>query len=187
MQYLSTRGKISPIPFTQPVMMGLAEDGGLLLPRTIPRIGSETFGSWQKLSYPDLAFEVLSRFVDDIPSSDLKDIINRSYKTFTKEEVTPLVHHGDLHILELFHGPTLAFKDIALQFLGNLFEYLLNRDRSVLNILGATSGDTGSAAIYGVRGKERINIFILHPSQRVSPVQEKQMTTVLDANVFNIA
>lgn len=187
MQYLSTRGKISPIPFTQAVMMGLAEDGGLLLPRTIPRIGSETFGSWQKLSYPDLAFEVLSRFVDDIPSSDLKDIITRSYKTFTKEEVTPLVHHGDLHILELFHGPTLAFKDIALQFLGNLFEYLLDRDQSVLNILGATSGDTGSAAIYGVRGKERINIFILHPYQRVSPVQEKQMTTVIDANVFNIA
>jgi threonine synthase len=187
MQYLSTRGKISPIPFTQAVMMGLAEDGGLLLPRTIPRIGSETFGSWQKLSYADLAFEVLSRFVDDIPSSDLKDIINRSYSTFTSKDVTPLVHHGDLHILELFHGPTLAFKDIALQFLGNLFEYLLNRDQSVLNILGATSGDTGSAAIYGVRGKDRINIFILHPSQRVSPVQEKQMTTVLDANVFNIA
>ena len=187
MQYLSTRGKIAPIPFTQAVMMGLAEDGGLLLPRTIPRIGSETFSSWQKLSYPDLAFEVLSRFVDDIPISDLRDIINRSYGVFATEEVTPLVHHGDLHILELFHGPTLAFKDIALQFLGNLFEYLLNRDQSVLNILGATSGDTGSAAIYGVRGKERINIFILHPSQRVSPVQEKQMTTVLDDNVFNIA
>lgn len=187
MQYLSTRGKIAPIPFTQAVMMGLAEDGGLLLPRTIPRIGSETFVSWQKLSYPDLAFEVMSRFVDDIPSSDLRDIINRSYTTFTTEKVTPLVHHGDLHILELFHGPTLAFKDIALQFLGNLFEYLLNRDRSVLNILGATSGDTGSAAIYGVRGKERINIFILHPHQRVSAVQEKQMTTVLDDNVFNIA
>lgn len=187
MQYLSTRGKIAPIPFTQAVMMGLAEDGGLLLPRTIPRIGSETFSSWQKLSYPDLAFEVLSRFVDDIPISDLRDIINRSYGVFATEEVTPLVHHADLHILELFHGPTLAFKDIALQFLGNLFEYLLNRDQSVLNILGATSGDTGSAAIYGVRGKERINIFILHPHQRVSPVQEKQMTTVLDGNVFNIA
>jgi len=187
MQYLSTRGKISPIPFTQAVMMGLAEDGGLLLPRTIPRIGSETFSSWQKLSYPDLAFEVLSRFIDDIPISDLRDIINRSYGVFATEAVTPLVHHADLHILELFHGPTLAFKDIALQFLGNLFEYLLNRDQSVLNILGATSGDTGSAAIYGVRGKERINIFILHPYQRVSPVQEKQMTTVLDDNVFNIA
>lgn len=167
--------------------MGLADDGGLLLPRTIPRIGSDTFASWQKLSYADLAFEVMSRFIDDIPVSDLKDIINRSYATFTTKDVTPVVHHGDLHILELFHGPTLAFKDIALQFLGNVFEYLLNRDNSSLNIIGATSGDTGSAAIYGVRGKERINIFILHPHQRVSPVQEKQMTTVLDDNVFNIA
>ncbi len=187
MQYLSTRGKTSPIGFTQAVLMGLAEDGGLLLPRTIPRIGTDTFISWQKLSYADLAFEVMSRFVDDIPASDLKDIINRSYASFATKDVTPIVHHGDLHILELFHGPTLAFKDIALQFLGNIFEYLLNRDKSVLNILGATSGDTGSAAIYGVRGKERINIFILHPHGRVSPVQEKQMTTVVDDNVFNIA
>lgn len=187
MQYLSTRGKTSPLGFTQAVLMGLGEDGGLLLPRTIPRIGSDTFASWQKLSYTDLAFEVMSRFVDDIPVSDLKDIINRSYTAFAVPEVTPVVHHGDLHILELFHGPTLAFKDIALQFLGNVFEYLLNRDNSFLNIIGATSGDTGSAAIYGVRGKDRINIFILHPHQRVSPVQEKQMTTVLDDNVFNIA
>jgi threonine synthase len=187
MQYLSTRGGIAPIPFSEAVMMGLAEDGGLLLPRTIPRIGGETFNSWQKLTYPELAFEVMSRFVDDIPSSNLKDIINRSYSTFTAEEVTPLVHKGGLHILELFHGPTLAFKDVALQFLGNLFEYLLAKNESVLNILGATSGDTGSAAIYGVRGKDRINIFILHPYQRVSEIQEKQMTTVLDGNVFNIA
>jgi threonine synthase len=187
MQYLSTRGKTPPIGFTQAVLMGLAEDGGLLLPRTIPRIGTDTFASWQKLSYADLAFEVMSRFVDDIPISDFKDIINRSYADFGALDVTPIVHHGDLHILELFHGPTLAFKDIALQFLGNVFEYLLNRDNSILNIIGATSGDTGSAAIYGVRGKARINIFILHPHQRVSPVQEKQMTTVLDDNVFNIA
>jgi threonine synthase len=187
MQYLSTRGGVSPIPFTKAVMMGLAEDGGLLLPRTIPRIGIETLLAWQKMSYAELAFEVMSRFVDDIPSSDLKDIINRSYSTFNVEGVTPLVHKGDLHILELFHGPTLAFKDVALQFLGNLFEYMLAKNQSVLNILGATSGDTGSAAIYGVRGKDRINIFILHPHQRVSAVQEKQMTTVLDANVFNIA
>lgn len=187
MQYLSTRGGIAPISFTQAVMMGLAEDGGLLLPRTIPRIGSETFSQWKNLSYPDLAFEVMSRFIDDIPGSDLKEIINRSYATFVDPAVTPLVHHGDLHILELFHGPTLAFKDVALQFLGNLFEYMLAQDDSVLNILGATSGDTGSAAIYGVRGKERIKIFILHPHNRVSKVQEKQMTTVLDDNVFNIA
>jgi threonine synthase len=187
MQYLSTRGGVPPMLFAQAVMMGLAEDGGLLLPRTIPRIGTETLAAWQKLNYAELAFEVMSRFVDDIPSSDLRDIIFRSYGSFTHQEVTPLAHCGDLHILELFHGPTLAFKDIALQFLGNLFEYLLSKNKSVLNILGATSGDTGSAAIYGVRGKERINIFILHPYQRVSPVQEKQMTTVLDPNVFNIA
>ena len=125
MQYLSTRGGVPPQSFTQAVMMGLAEDGGLLLPRTIPRIGSDTLTSWQDLSYQDLTFEIMSRFIDDIPSSSLKDIINRSYATFSSEEVTPLIHHGDFHILELFHGPTLAFKDIALQFLGNLFEYLL--------------------------------------------------------------
>ena len=187
MQYLSTRGGVPPQSFTQAVMMGLAEDGGLLLPRTIPRIGSDTLASWQDLSYPDLTFEIMSRFIDDIPSNSLKDIISRSYTTFNSEEVTPLIHHGDYHILELFHGPTLAFKDIALQFLGNLFEYLLEKNDSKINILGATSGDTGSAAIYGVRGKERINIFILHPHQRVSKVQEKQMTTVTDKNVFNIA
>lgn len=187
MQYLSTRGGVSPQSFTQAVMMGLAEDGGLLLPRTIPRIGSDTLASWQDLSYPDLTFEIMSRFIDDIPSNSLKDIISRSYTTFNSEEVTPLIHHGNYHILELFHGPTLAFKDIALQFLGNLFEYLLEKNDSKINILGATSGDTGSAAIYSVRGKERINIFILHPHQRVSKVQEKQMTTVTDKNVFNIA
>ena len=187
MQYLSTRGGVPPQSFTQAVMMGLAEDGGLLLPRTIPRIGSDTLTSWQDLSYQELTFEIMSRFIDDIPSNSLKDIINRSYATFSSEEVTPLIHHGDFHILELFHGPTLAFKDIALQFLGNLFEYLLEKNDSRLNVLGATSGDTGSAAIYGVRGKERINIFILHPHQRISEVQEKQMTTVTDKNIFNIA
>lgn len=187
MQYFSTRGGINPIPFTEAVMMGLAEDGGLILPRTIPRIGSDTINSWKGLSYPELAYEVMSRFIDDIPSSDLRDLINNSYATFTHKEVTPLVHKGDLHILELFHGPTLAFKDVALQFLGNLFEYLLKKNDASLNILGATSGDTGSAAIYGVRGKENINIFIIHPHKRVSPIQEKQMTTVTDDNVFNIA
>jgi len=187
MQYLSTRGGIAHIPFTKAVLMGLAEDGGLLLPRTIPRIGGDTLASWKGMSYPELAFEVMSRFIDDIPNNDLRKLINRSYAAFSHKEVTPLVHCGGLHILELFHGPTLAFKDVALQFLGNLFEYLLEKNNAVLNILGATSGDTGSAAIYGVRGKERINIFILHPHQRVSPVQERQMTTVLDDNVFNIA
>ena len=187
MQYFSTRGQIDPVPFTEAVMMGLAEDGGLLLPRTIPRIGNDTLSSWAEMSYPELAFEVMSRFIDDIPATDLRQLIEKSYATFESEQVTPIVKHGEIYILELFHGPTLAFKDVALQFLGNLFEYLLNKNDSYLNILGATSGDTGSAAIYGVRGKDRIKIFILHPHKRISPVQEKQMTTVLDDNVYNIA
>ncbi len=187
MQYISTRGGIEPVSFTEAVMMGLATDGGLLLPRAIPRIGSDTFAGWKDLSYQELAYEIMSRFIDDIPDAQLRDLISRSYASFDRKEITPLVHHGPLHIMELFHGPTLAFKDVALQFLGNVFEYLLEKNDSVMNILGATSGDTGSAAIYGVRGKERINIFILHPHKRVSEVQEKQMTTVADANVFNIA
>jgi len=187
MQYISTRGGIEPISFTEAVLMGLATDGGLLLPRTIPRIGSDTYAEWKDLSYPELAFEIMSRFIDDIPEADLRDLINRSYKSFDSDDIIPIVHQGSLHIMELFHGPTLAFKDVALQFLGNVFEYLLEKNDSVMNILGATSGDTGSAAIYGVRGKERINIFILHPQEKVSKVQEKQMTTVTDSNVFNIA
>ena len=168
-------------------MMGLATDGGLLLPEALPEADNSTITSWKDLSYQDLAFEVLSLFVTDIPSHDLKTLIDRSYSTFTHPGITPVIRHGDIHILELFYGPTLAFKDVALQFLGNVFEYLLEESHERMNILGATSGDTGSAAIYGVRGKERINIFILHPHKRVSRVQELQMTSVIDPNVFNIA
>ena len=186
MQYLSTRGGSGTRSFTEAVMTGLAEDGGLLLPRAIPRIDRTTFESWQSLSYVELAYEVMSRFIDDIPTSVLKSLIKKSYDTFDHPDIVNHVHLDELHILELFHGPTLAFKDIALQFLGNLFEYLLAQNNSYMNILGATSGDTGSAAIFGVKGRERINIFILHPYKRVSPVQEQQMTTVADANVFNI-
>ena len=187
MKYISTRGGIAPISFKQAVMMGLAVDGGLLLPRTLPRIDDATVAAWRRLSYPDLAHAVLSLFVDDIPGQDLRELIDRSYAAFSHAEITPLVQKGGVHILELFHGPTLAFKDVALQFLGNVFEYLLKESGEKMNILGATSGDTGSAAIYGVRGKEGINIFILHPYKRVSAVQELQMTTVIDANVFNLA
>ncbi len=150
MQYISTRGGIKPVSFTEAVMMGLADDGGLLLPRTVPRVGSDTYSEWKGLSYPELAFEIMSRFIDDIPEAELRDIITRSYATFDTDKVIPIVHQGPLHIMELFHGPTLAFKDVALQFLGNIFEYLLEKNDSVMNILGATSGDTGSAAIYGV-------------------------------------
>lgn len=187
MKYISTRGGISAISFKEAVLMGLSTDGGLLLPESIPAVNPEEIASWRNLSYPELAFKVLSLFITDIPAEDLKVLINRSYATFNHPDITPIVKQGEMHILELFHGPTLAFKDVALQFLGNVFEYLLEESGGKMNILGATSGDTGSAAIYGVRGKDRINIFILHPHKRVSEIQELQMTTVTDDNVFNIA
>ncbi len=187
MKYCSTRGKVRGINFTDAVMMGLADDGGLLLPETIPTFSKEELHQFSSLPYPDLAFQVISRFVDDIPQADLKDLIDRSYASFEHPLTTPVVKQDDIYILELFHGPTLAFKDVALQFLGNLFEYLLENSGRKMNIIGATSGDTGSAAIYGVRGKKNINIFILHPKGRVSPIQELQMTTVTDDNVFNLA
>jgi len=188
MRYVSTRGGVEPMTFAQAVMMGLATDGGLLLPETFPRADAETLQRWANLSFRELAVEVMLPFVgEDISREDLSSLVNRSYSSFSHSEVTPLVNVGKQRVLELFHGPTAAFKDVALQFLGNLFEFLLERDGGRLNILGATSGDTGSAAIYGVRGQERIDIFILHPHNRVSPIQERQMTTVLDANVHNIA
>ncbi|MCP3669791.1 MAG: threonine synthase [Gammaproteobacteria bacterium] len=188
MRYISTRGGVEPISFSEAVMMGLATDGGLLLPETIPSVDADTLKRWAGLSFQELAVEVMLSYVgDDIDREELTGLIERSYASFAHEEITPLVKVGDMHILELFHGPTAAFKDVALQFLGNLFELLLERNGGRLNILGATSGDTGSAAIYGVRGQKLIDIFILHPHQRVSPIQERQMTTVLDDNVHNIA
>ncbi|MCP3866524.1 MAG: threonine synthase [Gammaproteobacteria bacterium] len=188
MQYISTRGGVEPIGFAQAVMMGLATDGGLLLPSSFPQLSRQTLGEWSSLSFNDLAVEVMLPYVEpDLSRKELTALVNRSYSTFSHAEVTPVKPVGNLHIAELFHGPTAAFKDVALQFLGNLFELLLERTDGHLNILGATSGDTGSAAIYGVRGQKRIDIFILHPHNRVSPIQERQMTTVLDDNVHNIA
>jgi threonine synthase len=188
MNYVSTRGGVAPVDFAQAVMMGLGTDGGLLVPQAIPQVDAETLAAWARLPFADLALEVMAPFVGDCVSrEDLARLVRRSYATFSHPEVTPVVDVGGTRILELFHGPTAAFKDVALQFLGNLFEYLLERDGGRLNIVGATSGDTGSAAIAGVRGKARIEIFILHPRGRVSPIQERQMTTVLDANVHNIA
>ncbi len=186
MKYISTRGQMAPIGFQDAVMTGLAPDGGLLLPESLPSIAGK-LGAWSTLTYTDLAFEVMRLFATDIPDEDLRQLVNDSYATFDHPEVAPSVKVGDVHVLELFHGPTLAFKDVALQFLGNLFAYILERRGGKLNILGATSGDTGSAAIHGVRGKPNINIFIMHPAGRTSPLQEKQMTSVLDDNVFNLA
>lgn len=187
MHYISTRGGISPVSFKEAVMMGLATDGGLLLPESLPRVSRETLKSWHAASFQQLAAAIFRLFIDDIPAAEIDQLVSRSYITFRHPEITPLVRQDNLFILELFHGPTFAFKDVALQFLGNVFEYILEETGSRMNILGATSGDTGSAAIYGVRGKDRINIFILHPHKRVSPIQELQMTTVIDPNVFNLA
>ncbi|MBF0165748.1 MAG: threonine synthase [Magnetococcales bacterium] len=188
MRYISTRGGVQPIGFAEAVMMGLATDGGLLLPEQVPVIEAATWRRWATLSFQELALEVMTPFVGDaVPAADLRALVTRSCLSFSHPEITPVVRVGSRYILELFHGPTLAFKDVALQFLGNLFSYLLARQGGRLNILGATSGDTGSAAIHGVRGKERIHIFMIHPHGRVSPVQERQMTTVLDANVHNLA
>ena len=172
--------------FSEAVMMGLASDGGLLLPDAIPQVSSQ-LDDWQGLPYCELAAQVMAPYVDDITRTDLADLINQSYASFDHTSVSPLVEVGHVHVLELFHGPTLAFKDIALQLLGNLFGHVLSGSRRRLNILGATSGDTGSAAIAGLRGKPGINTFIMFPDGRTSPVQELQMTTVLDKKVFNIA
>jgi threonine synthase len=171
--------------FQDAVITGLAPDGGLLIPSQIPRV-SDRLQEWSKLSYQDITFEILRLFVD-LPDGDLRGLIEHSYSTFRHPEIAPAWKVGPVHMVELFHGPTLAFKDIALQFLSNFFEYILKHRGTHLNILGATSGDTGSAAIHGVRGRDRMSIFMMHPSGRVAPLQEKQMTSVLDANVFNLA
>ncbi|WP_219838715.1 threonine synthase [Paenibacillus sp. R14(2021)] len=189
MDYISTRGKIEPVGFVDAVLMGLADDGGLLVPKQIPQLSPDTLHAWQQLSYPELALELFSLYIDgEIPRDDLKKLVDDSYGTFRDDEVTPVRRvSNSLHILELFHGPTFAFKDIALQFLGNLYSYISQKHNSTIHILGATSGDTGASAIEGVRGKEGIRICILHPHGKVSKVQELQMTTVDDANVLNLA
>lgn len=156
--------------------------------------------TWRDYSFQELAFEVFSLYISphEVPPDDLKEIIHSSYSTFRASDITPLISldkSKQLHLLELFHGPTFAFKDVALQCLGNLFEYFLVRrnkhkngtNREHLTVIGATSGDTGSAAIYGLRGKKDVSVFIMHPKGKVSPIQEAQMTTVLDANVHNLA
>lgn len=189
MNFVSTRGKTSKIGFIDTVLMGLAEDGGLLIPERIPQISAEKLQEMSKLTYQELAFEIISRYVDgEIPDHDLKELVNKSYATFRSPEVTPVKKINDnLYVLELFHGPTFAFKDVALQFLGNLYSYIARTTGETINILGATSGDTGSSAIEGVRGKDGIRICILHPYGKVSKVQELQMTTVHDPSVLNLA
>lgn len=189
MKYISTRGEAPALNFEDVVLTGLASDGGLYLPETLPKFSSDEIASWAGLSYPELAFKIIAPFVDgEVADAELKKIIEKSYSTFRHPAIAPLIQTGHNEwILELFQGPTLAFKDFALQFLGNLFDHILKKRDQKVVVMGATSGDTGSAAIEGCRHCDNIDIFILHPHKRVSDVQRKQMTSVLADNVHNIA
>ena len=189
MKYISTRGGGQPKSFEEVILTGLAPDGGLYVPAQLPHFSRQEIASWSSLSYKELALKIISPFVDGaIPEHDLEKIIAKSYSTFRHDDIAPLVKTGDNEwILELFHGPTLAFKDFALQFLGNLLDYTLEKRQKKVVIMGATSGDTGSAAIEGCRRCKNIDIFILHPHERVSEVQRRQMTTIRANNIHNIA
>ena len=182
MKYKSTRGGVAGLGFTDALLMGLASDGGLLVPESIPDVTSE-LEDLRHCSFVELAQHIVGMFVDDIDTVTLNRLIAEAYSTFDHPEVVGWQELDNVAVVELFHGPTLAFKDVALQLLGQLFQYVLALRNQRLNILGATSGDTGSAAIAGVRGQDNVDIFILYPKGRVSPLQELQMTTVPDRNV----
>ena len=186
MKYLSTRNNNLDFSFFEILFQGLSKDGGLFLPHEWPLLD---INSLKNKTYEELAIEVIHPYVsDEISKNDLKKIIDDSYKHFSNPKIAPVTRiEQNKYILELFYGPTFAFKDYALQFLGNLFTYALPKASKKLTVLGATSGDTGSAAIHAFRGKQDINVFILHPHNRVSDVQRRQMTTVQDDNIFNIA
>ncbi|MDL2337912.1 MAG: threonine synthase [Pseudomonadota bacterium] len=198
MKYQSTRGHPERRGFSDILLEGLAPDGGLYLPTHYPRIDAATLARWRGLPYHELAFEILSLYIDDIPPADLRELTTRTYTAavFGTPEITPLKpldraasspEGVDVYLQALSNGPTLAFKDMAMQLLGNLFEYELARRGETLNILGATSGDTGSAAEYAMRGKKGVNVFMLSPNGRMSPFQQAQMFSLQDANIHNIA
>jgi threonine synthase len=197
MKYISTRGQSPEKTFTEILLGGLAPDGGLYLPKEYPQVSRAELDAWRNLSYADLAYAVLSKFATDIPADDLKAIISKTYtaEVYNKgradsdfSQITPLrTLVPGVHILELSNGPTLAFKDMAMQLLGNLFEYALDKQHAELNILGATSGDTGSAAEYAMRGKRGIRVFMLSPNGKMSAFQRAQMYSLQDENIHNIA
>ena len=197
MQYLSTRGQAPALEFCDILLGGLAPDGGLYLPEAYPRVSHAELDEWRTLPYHALALRVLEKFITDIPACDLKSLVDRTYTAQTYRycrpgrdaaDITPLTTlEPGLHLLELSNGPTLAFKDMAMQLLGNLFEYVLDKRGETINILGATSGDTGSAAEYAMRGKHNVKVFMLSPHGKMSEFQRAQMYSLPDANIFNIA
>lgn len=178
MRYISTRGGIEPIGFSDAVMMGLADDGGLLLPKSLPRVERTWVNRWKNLSYQHLAHEIFSLFIDDLPGTVLEDLIETSYATFRHAQVTPITPRGDLYILELFHGPTLAFKDVGARFMSRLMAYFIRGNDRKLTILVATSGDTGSAVANGFYRIPGINVIVLYPTGKISLIQEKQIATI---------
>ncbi len=190
MRYVSTRGGMAPATFSDILLGGLAPDGGLTVPEVYPTVTPAELANWRGLSYPELAFAILRKFADDIPTADLRALIDHTYTVdaFRTEAITPITSLiDDVWLLKLSNGPTLAFKDIALQLLGNLFEYALLKTGGHLNILGATSGDTGSSAEYAMRGKRGIRVFMLSPHQKMSRFQTAQMFSLQDPNIFNLA
>tara|TARA_Y100000817_G_scaffold63502_1_gene47712 strand:- start:930 stop:2324 length:1395 start_codon:yes stop_codon:yes gene_type:complete len=188
-KYISTRGDSHKLLFKDVLFEGLAPDGGLYIPQEWPILDPDLIKSFQNLTYNEIAFYVIRAFLDDsIADNVLKDIITKSYDSFKSKDVTPLVHiHNNEYMLELFHGPTMAFKDVAMQFIGNIMNHYLSNTNQKINILGATSGDTGAAAIEGFKNTQNCKIFILHPHNRISEVQKKFMTTVDSENVHNLA
>lgn len=197
MKYISTRGQSPALTFSEILLGGLAPDGGLYLPETYPQFSDADLSAMRGMSYADLAFAILRRLIDDIPATDLKAIIDKTYRAdvynFTRTgqnaaDITPAVRLEDnLYLLSLSNGPTLAFKDMAMQLLGNLFEYVLAKKNETTNILGATSGDTGSAAEYAMRGKKGVRVFMLSPHKKMSRFQTAQMFSLQDDNIYNIA
>ena len=190
MKYISTRGQTDRKSFSEILLMGLAPDGGLMLPEAYPAVSETMLDQWRGLSYRELAFEIIRLFATDIPEADLRRIIDRTYteEVFGSADITPVRTLKDgIKIQALSNGPTLAFKDMAMQFLGNAFEYVLNKENKQLNILGATSGDTGSAAEYALRGKKGVNVFMLSPEGKMSAFQRAQMFSLQDENIVNIA
>ena len=188
MEYISTRNSHKKFSFSEIFLKGLAEDGGLFVPLNIRKLDESKMNSLKKLSYIDLATEIIYLYTGDFLSKkELNEIIKKSYSKFREKDVVKIVELNQFKVLELFHGPTLAFKDIAMQLIGNMYEHFLKSNNKTINIVVATSGDTGAAAIDAIKGKSNLNIFVLHPNNRISSVQRKIMTTVKEKNVFNIA
>tara|TARA_Y100000590_G_scaffold258781_1_gene290432 strand:+ start:1669 stop:3048 length:1380 start_codon:yes stop_codon:yes gene_type:complete len=188
MEYISTRDKKRIFLFKDVFLKGLAPDGGLFVPKNIPLISSEELKKFKKLSYKELAAEIISKFCgNEFNENEIKELVDKSYNNFRAKDVVIIRKSGDINLLELFHGPTLAFKDIAMQLIGNMYEKILKKNNLKINIIVATSGDTGAAAISAVKNRKNIKIFVLHPENKVSQVQRKFMTTVNSNNVFNIA